>query len=127
MHDHGEDNLTSEQKNEIATVVQRTRGHFLSFWLFCTKAKCRRARTCAFDPDFCMAQVGPSVPQDVRDGVNAMINAQCQGQSFDEMLAHAQDRLVAYCKWLEKVEELKEKAKAGKRLKAQKPPDLSAS
>jgi hypothetical protein len=128
MNVHAEEKkLTPEQEKEIGTAIQRARGHFLSFWLFCSKSACRRARTCSFDPHFCMARVGPSVPQDVCDAVDGMIHAQFQGKSFDEMFAESPDRLVPYCKWLEAIKELEQKAKAGKRRTALKPPDLAAS
>lgn len=127
MQNHGEDNLTPEQEEEISGLIRRGRGHLLRFWLFCSKAACRRARTCSFDPAFCMERVGPSVPEDVRAAVDGMIEAQFAGKSFDEMLEEKQDRLVPYSKWLEKVKELELKANAGKRLTAQQPPDLSAS
>jgi|SRR5689334_16243780 hypothetical protein len=117
MEFHGEGTLTPEQEEEIGVLMRRKRCQFLSFWLFCGKSACRRTRSCAFDTDFCLAQVGPSVPEDVRNAVDEMVCAQLLGKSFEEMMAESRDIVLPYGKWLEKVRKIEAKGRA----------DLSAS
>ena len=87
-----------EKRGYVA--LRRMRANFLLFWTRCETTICRRARTCASDPDICMSQSASAVPAGVRKGVDALIDAKRRGESFEDALAKASHEVLAYCKWI---------------------------
>jgi hypothetical protein len=88
-----------EKRRYVA--LRRVRANFLRFWTRCETTICRRARTCASDPDICMSQLASAIPADVRKGVDTLIEAKRRGESFEDALAKARHVVLAYCKWID--------------------------
>ena len=103
MNDNDDVILTPEQNERLHMAIQRVRANFLRFPVLCTNVTCRRARKCSADPDFCMGQLAPDVPDDVRNAADEMLFGTFAGLPFDEVAAKAPRQLSAYCGWLEKV------------------------
>ena len=122
-----ESQLTPEQEERALIAIQRMRAHFLGFPALCTKAVCRKARKCSADPDICMDDMGPDVPDDVRRAVDALITGKIQGLSFDEVFANAPRELAAYCEWLGKVRDSGAQPHAIRRSRARKTPAALAN
>src|SRR5262249_40113182 len=105
MNETDDATLSAEQSERLHTAIHRMRANFLRFWILCGKAGCRKARKCSADPDICMSQLGPDVPDDVRNAADELLFGTCAGLPFDEVAAKAPRQLSAYCRWLEKVKE----------------------
>src|SRR5262249_28559918 len=89
MNDNDDVILTPEQNERLHMAIQRVRANFLRFPVLCTNVTCRRARKCSADPDFCMGQLAPDVPDDVRNAADEMLFGTFAGLPFDEMAAKA--------------------------------------
>ena len=77
----------------------------LCFSDFCTKTACRRAGTCSADPDDCIGHLAPFVPDEVRRGVDALLEGQIDRLTYDEVRARSPQEVAAYEGWIEKVNE----------------------
>ena len=51
----------------------------------CARPACRRAQACRGEPRECLARYAPLVPEEARDGAQAMMESKDIGLSFDEL------------------------------------------
>jgi len=123
MNDNDDVILTPEQNERLHMAIQRVRANFLRFPVLCTNVTCRRARKCSADPDFCMGQLAPDVPDDVRNAADEMLFGTFAGLPFDEVAAKAPRQLSAYCRWLATVKDQARALRAAKKT----PADLATS
>jgi len=88
--------MTENKIYEPHTPAAGDRAHFalqlfrtamLGFPHLCTKTACRRARWCSCDPDICMGRFGPLVPDDVRNGIDALARGHMDGLSYEQVRA----------------------------------------
>jgi hypothetical protein len=98
--------LTPQQRDDaVIFAVQRWRANMLYFSDLCEKTACRRARTCSADPDDCIGHLAPFVPDDVRKGVDALLEAKIDGLTFAEVRARIPWAVDAHTRWLAKINE----------------------
>jgi hypothetical protein len=98
--------LSLQQRERIVEFrLQRWRANMLFFSDFCIKAACRRAGTCSADPDICMGHLAPFVPDEVRRGVDALLEGNIDRLTYDEVRTRWPQEVAAYEGWLEKVSE----------------------
>ncbi len=111
--------LTQAKREELAFIqIQRSRANLLCFSDLCFKTVCRRARTCSADPDICMGHLAPFVPDEVRRGVNALVEGQIDRLTYDAVRAQAPREVGAYEGWIEKINKSRlERATARRRPK----------
>ncbi len=97
-------NLSLQEREDIVAFrLQRWRANMLCLSDLCVKTACRRAGTCSADPDDCIGRLAPFVPEDVRDGVDALLEGNIDRLTYDEVRARAPLEVAAYEGWLEKV------------------------
>ena len=98
--------LSLQEREDIVVFrLQRWKANMLCFADLCIKTACRRARTCSADPDFCMGHLAPFVTDDVRQGVDALMEGNLDGLTYDEVRARSPQDIAAYEGWLEKISE----------------------
>jgi hypothetical protein len=68
----------------------------LSFWKFCGHRPCRRAQRCAHPSNECFGRFWPEVPDSLKQGIRAGIEAASAGLPASEIAA-AIERTVARC------------------------------
>ena len=80
-----------------------------SNWLrldgLCARRACRRARTCRGQPRECLARYAPLVPQEVHDGMMAMLEGRRLGLSFDQARERWPDETDAILEWTQLIED----------------------
>ncbi len=75
-----------------------------SFWCLCEKTACRRAGRCTGDPERCLAACLPLISEAVAEGGQRMVEAKCEGLSFDEALERWPDELASLWAWNNRIE-----------------------
>jgi hypothetical protein len=96
-------NDTREQRAVTATL--RWMANLLRLSHFCVQSACRRAGTCCRNPRGCMTRLTPLIPDDVRDGVDVLLDARFFGLSYEEARKAAPFEVAAYEGWLARVRE----------------------
>ena len=91
--------ITPEIKERIGAAINRSRANWLNLHHLCAKSVCRRAGKCSADPGFCLERLSPRISDDVRQGVDALIQGKIEGLSFDEVLGKAPDAIYALHEW----------------------------
>ena len=86
------------------TRVLRADSDMLYLHGLCGRRACRRARSCRGEPRACLTRYAPLVPEDAREGAQAMMVAACrQGFSFDELMDDARREVLALVAWTDAV------------------------
>jgi hypothetical protein len=98
--------LSLQEREDIVIFrFQRWRANMLCFSDLCIKSVCRRAGTCSANPDICIGHLAPFVPHEVSQGVDALLEGQIDGLTYDEVRARSPREVAAYEGWLEKISE----------------------
>ncbi len=67
------------------TPALRWMSNVLRLCHLCARPACRRAQACRGEPRECLARYAPLVPEEARDGAQAMMESKDIGLSFDEL------------------------------------------
>ena len=89
---------------QIETAL-RQQSNWLRLDGLCARRACRRARTCRGQPRDCLARYAPLVPQEVHDGVMAMLEGRRLGLSFDQAREQWPDETDAILEWRQLIED----------------------
>jgi hypothetical protein len=90
-------------KDTDETRVLRAASDMLHLHGLCGRRACRRARSCRGEPRGCLTRYAPLVPEDARDGAQAMVEGWQQGFSFDELMDDARHEVLALVAWADAV------------------------
>ena len=85
------------------TRVLRAASDMLYLHGLCGRRACRRARSCRGEPRACLSRYAPLVPEDAREGAQAMVAGRQQGFSFDELMDDARREVLALVAWTDAV------------------------
>ena len=96
---------TPDVEDRVSMAIQRWAVNMLGFPHLCVKTACRRADTCSADPDICIGRLAPLLPENVRDGIQALFEGKFDGLTYDEVRAGAPLELRAFEEWLGKIGE----------------------
>ena len=69
----------------------------------CGRRACRRAHSCRGEPRGCLTRYAPLVPEDARDGAQAMVEGRQQGFTFDELMEDARHEVLALVAWADAI------------------------
>jgi hypothetical protein len=114
--------ITPETKERISAAINRSRANWLDLHYLCAKSVCRRAGKCSADPDYCLERVSPRISDDVRQGVDALIQGKIEGLSFDEVLSKTPDAIYALHEWHMTVAQSARNSASARRKKAKNAP-----
>jgi hypothetical protein len=88
----------------VHKALRRTLSDIYSFWCLCDKAACRRAGRCKGEPRDCLDAMMPLISAPVCEGGQRMVEAKCDGLTFDEALARWPDELASLWAWNNRIE-----------------------
>ena len=98
-------NTTETHDHPALTPILRWMANMLSLHGLCANAACRRARACKRQPRECLARYAPLVPEDVSEGVAALLEGRRHGLGYDELREEAPDLIAAVEDWTARVDE----------------------
>lgn len=85
------------------TRLLRAASDLLHLHGLCGRRACRRARSCHGEPRACLTRYAPLVPEDARDGAQAMVEGRRQGFTFDDLMDDARHEVLALVAWADAV------------------------
>lgn len=91
-------------KDLTALDIERRRANMLRLAQICMKVACRRAGTCSGHPDTCVGCMTPYLPENVCAGVDALLEGELEGLTYNDARDEAPIEIGAYVEWLRKVD-----------------------
>jgi hypothetical protein len=83
----------------------RMRSKWLCLYGICARRACRRARKCRGRPQECLRRYAPLVPQEVHDGMMAMLEGRKLGLTFNQARERWPDETDALLEWTQLIED----------------------
>ena len=84
--------------------MRRMFSDIYSFWCLCEKTACRRAGRCKGEPRDCLDAMMPLISDLVYEGGQRMVEAKCDGLTFDEAFERWPDELASLWAWNNRIE-----------------------
>jgi hypothetical protein len=96
--------MSTETGDLTYLAIQRRRANMLRLAQICVNAACRRAGACSGNPDTCIGCITPYLPEDVCAGVDALLEGELEGITYNEARDEAPIEIGAYEDWLSKID-----------------------
>lgn len=96
--------MSTETGDLTYLAIQRRRANMLRLAHICVNTACRRAGACSADPDTCTGRMTPFLPEDACAGVDALLEGELEGLTYNEARDEAPMEIRAYEDWLSKID-----------------------